>query len=65
MNKSKLQVGKKYLHIRKTVIDGVEREAERWIRCEKITIPGAVFSRDLEPEIYLTNEEIQEELHES
>lgn len=65
MNKSKLQVGKKYLHIRKTVIDGVEREAERWMRCEKITIPGAIFSRDLEPEIYLTNEEIQEELHES
>lgn len=29
MNKSKLQVGKKYLHIRKTVIDNVEREAER------------------------------------
>ncbi len=65
MNKDNLQPGKKYLHIRKTFIDGVEREAERWIRCEKITIPGAVFSRDLEPEIYLTNEEIQEELHES
>lgn len=65
MDKSKLQIGKKYLYKRKTVIDGVKREAERWIRCEKITIPGAVFSRDLEPEIYLTNEEIQEELHES
>ena len=65
MNKDNLQPGKKYLHIRKTFKDGVEREAERWIRCEKITIPGAVFSRDLEPEIYLTNEEIQEELHES
>lgn len=65
MDKSKLQIGKKYLHIRKTVIDSVEREAERWMRCEKITIPGAIFSRDFEPEIYLTNEEIQEELHES
>lgn len=63
MNKSKLQVGKKYLHIRKTVIDGVEREAERWMRCEKITIPGAIFSRDLEPEIYLTNDEIEGELY--
>ena len=29
MNKANLQIGKKYLHIRKTVIDGVEREAER------------------------------------
>lgn len=33
MNKNNLQIGKKYLHIRKTIIDGIEREAERWIKC--------------------------------
>lgn len=43
MDKSKLQIGQKYLHIRKTVIDGVEREAERWIKCVGITSDGAFF----------------------
>lgn len=65
MNKSKLQVGKKYLHIRKTVIDGVEREAERWIKCVGITSEGAYFTRMMEVKEFLNNSTIEEELHES
>lgn len=65
MNKANLQIGKKYLHIRKTVIDGVEREAERWIKCVEITQDGAYFSRMFEPKICLENEEIEGELNES
>lgn len=65
MNKSKLQVGKKYLHIRKTVIDGVEREAERWIKCVGITSDGAYFTRMMEVMEFLNNSTIEEELHES
>lgn len=65
MNKANLQVGKKYLHIRKTIIDNVEREAERWIKCVEITQDGAYFSRMFEPKIYLENEEIEGELNES
>lgn len=65
MNKSKLQVGKKYLHIRKTVIDGVEREAERWIKCVGITSDGAFFSRMLEVTEFLDNKTVERELYES
>ena len=65
MNKSKLQVGKKYLHIRKNVIDGVEREAERWIKCVGITSEGAYFTRMMEVKEFLNNSTIEEELHES
>ena len=63
MDKKKLIPGKKYHQKRKTVIDGIEREAERWLKCERITDTGAIFSRDLEPEIYLTNDEIEGELY--
>lgn len=62
MKKNNLQPGKKYLHRRQTVIDGVLREAERWIKCERITPTGAVFSRDFETEIELTDKEIEEEI---
>ena len=62
MNKSNLKPGKKYLHKRKTAISGRMLEAERWIKCEEITPEGAIFSRDFEPEIYLDNQQIQEEL---
>lgn len=62
MIKSKLNPGKKYLQKRKTIISGIPREAERWIKCEEITPDGAIFSRDFEPEIYLDNQQIQEEL---
>lgn len=65
MNKANLQVGKKYLHIRKTVIDGVEREAERWIKCIDITKDGAYFTRMMEVMEFLNNSTIEEELHES
>ena len=65
MNKANLQIGKKYLHIRKTVIDGVEREAERWIKCFDITEDSAYFDRHFERGIYLSNKEIEGELHES
>ena len=62
MDKKNLSPRKKYLHRRKTVISGVLREAERWIRCEEIMSDGAVFSRDFEPEIFLNNRQIREEI---
>ena len=62
MDKNKLILGKKYQQKRKTVISGIPREAERWMKCERITDTGAIFSRDFEPEIVLTDREIREEL---
>lgn len=62
MDKKKLKPGKKYQQKRKTVIDGIPREAERWLKCERITDDGAIFSRDFESEIELTDKEIREEL---
>lgn len=62
MDKKKLIPGKKYQQKRKTVISGISREAERWLKCERITDTGAIFSRDFEPEIELTDKEIREEL---
>ena len=35
--------GKKYLRKRQIMIDGVFREAENWMRFERITQTGAVF----------------------
>ena len=64
MNKDNLQISRKYLHRRQTMIDGVLREAERWIKCERITPTGAVFSRDFETEIELSVEQIEQELME-
>lgn len=64
MDKNKLILGKKYQQKRKTVIDGIPREAERWLKCERITDTGAIFSRDFEPEIELTDKEIREEIME-
>lgn len=64
MKKTDLQPGRKYLQRRRTEIGGVPRTAERWLRCERITPTGAVFSRDFEPEIELTEKEIEEELME-
>ena len=64
MKKDKLQLGRKYLHRRQTVIDGVLREAERWIKCERITPTGVSFSRDFEPRIRLTDAQIEREVHE-
>ena len=64
MKKNNLQLGKKYLYRRQTMIDGVLREAERWIKCERITPTGAVFSRDFETEIGLSVEQIEQELME-
>lgn len=65
MNKANLQIGKKYLHIRKTIIDNVEREAERWIKCVGITPNGAYFSRIMEVTEFLSDKIIKEELYES
>jgi len=62
MDKKKLIPGKKYKQKRKTVIDGIPREAERWLKCERITDTGAIFSRDFEPEIELTDKEIRKEI---
>ena len=62
MTKADLIPGRKYLHKRRTVIAGIPRTAERWLRCEQITETGAIFSRDFEPEIELTNEQIEKEL---
>lgn len=65
MDKRKLITGRKYLHTRHTIIDGIQRRAERWIKCEQISDTGAVFSRILEPDITLTNEQIEKELEET
>ena len=65
MSKDKLKIGQKYLHIRKTIIDGIEREAERWIKCVGITPDGAYFSRILEVTEFLSDKIIKEELYES
>ncbi len=62
MNRNELQTGSKYLHRRRTIIGGITRTAERWMRCERITKTGAVFSRDFEPEIELTDKQIREEI---
>lgn len=62
MKKADLIPGRKYMHRRRTEIGGVFREAERWLRCERITETGAVFSRDFEAEIELSEEQIEEEL---
>lgn len=51
------------MHKRQVVIDGIKRQAERWIRCESITEAGAAFSRYFEPEIILTDKQIREELY--
>lgn len=64
MKKADLVLGRKYLHRRRTVIAGIPRQAERWLRCERITDTGAVFSRDFEPDIELEEKEIEEELME-
>ena len=62
MDKNKLIPCKKYQQKRKTIIDWIQREAERWLKCERITDTGAIFSRDFEAEIELTDREIREEL---
>ena len=64
MNKSDLVPGKRYLHRRQCMIDGIVHEAERWIRCEEITAKGAIFSRDYESSFELTNAQIEMELKE-
>lgn len=64
MNKNKLIPGNKYIHKRKIIIDGIYREAERRIKCERITDTGAIFSRDFELEMELTDKEIREEIME-
>lgn len=64
MKKANLILGRKYLHRRRTVIAGMPRQAERWMRCEQITSKGAVFSRDFETEIELSVEQIEQELME-
>lgn len=65
MKKADLIPGRKYLHRRQTEIDGIPRVAERWLRCERITPTGAVFSRDFEAETVLTDEQIEKELKET
>lgn len=64
MIKADLLVGKSYLHVRKTIIDGIPRTAERWLKCEEVTTTGARFSRLYEPIIELTDREIELELQE-
>lgn len=64
MKKSKLVIGKKYLQKRNTVIDGVYRQAERWVKCESLTSSCAIFSRDFEPRIRLTDAQIEREIFE-
>lgn len=65
MKKADLIPGRKYLHRRRTEIGGITRTAERWLRCERITPTGAVFSRDFEAETVMTDEQIEKELKET
>ena len=65
MIKTDMIHGKKYLRKRQTMIDGVLREAESWMRFERTTPTGAVFSRDFEAETVLTDEQIKKELKET
>ena len=64
MTKSDLQIGKSYLHVRQTIIDGIPRTTERWLKCEEINSTGARFSRLYEPIIEITDREIELELQE-
>ena len=48
MDKKQLMPGKTYLYKRKTTIDGIEREAERYMTCTEITRDGAWFKRYFE-----------------
>ena len=64
MRKTDLQPGRKYLHRRQTIVEGIPREAERRVKCERITSTGAIFSRDFEPRIRLTDTQIEREVHE-
>ena len=64
MNKKNLHPGRKYLHRRRTVIAGIPRQAERWIKCERITPTGAIFSREFEPRIRMTDAQIEREVYE-
>ncbi len=64
MIKSNLVLGKRYLHRRQCMIDGIVHEAERWIRCEAITAKGAVFCRDYETPFELTDAQIEMEIRE-
>ena len=64
MIKTDLIPGKKYLRKRQTMIDGVLREAESWMRFERTTPTVAVFSRDFESDIILSDAEIEREVHE-
>ena len=64
MKKADLILGRKYLHRRRTVIAGIPRQAERWLRCERITPTGAVFSREFEPRIRMTDAQIEREVYE-
>ena len=64
MEKKDLLPGKRYLRSRKTIIQGVEREAIRWIKCESLTEKGAIFSRDFEADFELTEDQIKNEIKE-
>lgn len=64
MIKSDLVLGRRYLHRRQCMIDGIVHEAERWIRCEEITSKGAIFGRDYEASFELTDAQIERELKE-
>lgn len=61
--KTNLKFGNIYRHKRKTLIDGVPREAERFMVCSEITPDGAWFTRFFEEPIFLSNKEIKEELY--
>lgn len=65
MTKADLIPGRKYLHKRRTVIAGIPRTAERWLKCEEITSTGARFSRLYEPIVEITDREIEKELKET
>ena len=61
MNKNDLIPGRKYLHHRRIIIETRQMEAERWLRCLKITETGAVFRHEFEV-FELTDQEIREQI---
>lgn len=63
MNKKQLTPGKTYLYKRKATIDGIEREAERYMTCTEITRDGAWFKRYFEEPTFLDNTKIKEDLY--
>ena len=63
VDKKQLRPGQTYLCKRRTTVDGVQKEAERYMTCTEITRDGAWFKRYFETPIFLDNTKIKEDLY--